>query len=181
MAGSSRWNKIVLDSMTFLLDTNTIIALLDPARRETLLARITSRDPGQVVTSAIVSHVMQLPRTWHKVLLEANGFLNDDYPACGDGLDRDVLDALGLDRDEIVAYLRAELPAYMDFERWVLDKIGEVAREKLEAFQTIMQCREHPEPKRTGIHVTDCNRAITNLEDWRYAYDLVIAPIERVE
>jgi tRNA(fMet)-specific endonuclease VapC len=56
MAGSSRWNRIVLDSMTFLLDTNTVIALLDPASRETLLARITSHDPGQVATSAIVSH-----------------------------------------------------------------------------------------------------------------------------
>jgi tRNA(fMet)-specific endonuclease VapC len=56
MAGSSRWSRIVLDSMTFLLDTNTVIALLHPARRETLLGRITSHDPGQVATSSIVSY-----------------------------------------------------------------------------------------------------------------------------
>ena len=42
--------------MTYLLDTNAMIALLNPALRDRILARITRCDPGQVVTSAIVAH-----------------------------------------------------------------------------------------------------------------------------
>jgi len=42
--------------MTYLLDTNAIIALLNPSLRDTILPRIMRCDPGQVVTSAIVAH-----------------------------------------------------------------------------------------------------------------------------
>lgn len=42
--------------MTYLLDTNTVIALLDPGRRTRLLPGITCHEPGQVVTSAVVAH-----------------------------------------------------------------------------------------------------------------------------
>ena len=42
--------------MTFLLDTNTVIAVLNPAHRDLLLRKITCRQPGEVVTSAIVAH-----------------------------------------------------------------------------------------------------------------------------
>lgn len=42
--------------MTFLLDTNTVIALMNPALRGTVLPRVTNCAPGQVVTSAIVAH-----------------------------------------------------------------------------------------------------------------------------
>lgn len=42
--------------MTFLLDTNTVIAVLNPLHRDPLLRKITCREPGQVVTSAIVAY-----------------------------------------------------------------------------------------------------------------------------
>lgn len=42
--------------MTYLLDTNTVVALLDPARRRKVMARIMARSPGQVITSAVVAH-----------------------------------------------------------------------------------------------------------------------------
>lgn len=127
--------------------------------------------------------VPQLARTWHKVLLDAQGKLNADYPACGGGLDQRVLDALGLDRDTTVGYLRDNLPTYLAFEAWVLEQIGEVDRERVNAFTQAMVTREHPEPKLSGIHdLTGCDRSITNgcllnhVEDWRYAYDLLIVP-----
>jgi hypothetical protein len=128
-------------------------------------------------------NVMQLGRTWYKVLLEAKGLLNSDYPACGGGLDQGVLDALGLDRDETLVYIREQLPTYMDFESWVIKRIGEVDRAKVEAFETFLLNRQHAEAKRTGIHeLTSCDPSITNgvllnhLEDWRYAYDAAIVP-----
>ena len=125
--------------------------------------------------------VMQLARTWLKVLLEAKGLLNSDYPAFGGGLDQRVLDALGLDREETLAYIRDSLPNYLDFEAWVIARIGKVDRAKVGAFQTLMRNREHAEPKRTEIHdLTGCDRTISSgvllnhLEDWRYAYDIAI-------
>lgn len=126
-------------------------------------------------------NVMQLPRTWHKVMLDAKGLLNFDYPACGDGLDQGVLDALGLERDRTLEFLTANLPGYLNFEEWVVGEIGDVDRERVDAFQIAMLTREHAEPKRSGIHdLTGCDRSITNgcllnhVEDWRYAYDLII-------
>ena len=127
--------------------------------------------------------VMQLSRTWCKVLLEAKGLLNSGYPACGGGLDQRVLDALGLDRNGTLAYIRENLPTYLDFEAWVISSIGEVDRAKVDGFQTVMLNREHAEPKRTEIHdLTGCDRTISSgallnhLEDWRYAYDNAIVP-----
>lgn len=128
-------------------------------------------------------NIMQLPRTWYKILLEAKGLLNSDYPACGGGLDQNVLDAIGLDREGTVGYIQESHPTYMTFERWVIDQVGEIDRQKVDAFQTFMQNREHPEPKRMGIYtLTGCDPSITNgvllnhLEDWRYAYDVTIVP-----
>ncbi len=127
--------------------------------------------------------VLQLARTWHKVLLEEKGLLHDDYPALGGGLDQKVLDALGLEREKTLTYLRETQPTYMDFERWIIAQIGAVEREKVDSFHTFLLNREHPEAKRAAIYaLTGCDTSITkgvllnHLEDWRYAYDIAITP-----
>lgn len=127
--------------------------------------------------------VLQLARTWHKVLLDTQGLLHADYPACGGGLDQKVFDALGLEREKTLAYLRETQPTYMDFERWIGAQVGEVERDKVAAFHSLLLNRKHPTAKRADIHaLTGCDRSITNgvllnhLEDWRYAYDIAIVP-----
>ncbi len=42
--------------MRYLLDTNIVIALLDPQRRASVVRRLEAKTPGNVVTSAIVAH-----------------------------------------------------------------------------------------------------------------------------
>ena len=42
--------------MRFLLDTNIVIALLDPARRVQVARHLSAQTPGSVVTSMIVAH-----------------------------------------------------------------------------------------------------------------------------
>lgn len=127
--------------------------------------------------------VMQLARTWQKVLLDAKGLLHDDYPAFGGGLDRSVIEALGLNQEETLDYLRNELPTYMGFERWIQGRAGDIDHAKVEQFQNHLLQREHKGPKLADIHErTGCDPGITNgvllnhLEDWRYAYDLIVAP-----
>jgi hypothetical protein len=68
--------------------------------------------------------VLHLPRLWLKTSLDAAGKLNDDYPAVGAGYDQMVLDGLGLDKDEFLAYIRDSRPTYVQLEAWILDKKG---------------------------------------------------------
>ena len=67
----------------------------------------------------------QLPRTWWKVLTRNAGILDHEYPDVSDGLDRRVLEVLGLDRETTLAYLRENMPSYLDFEAWVLQQKGD--------------------------------------------------------
>ena len=127
--------------------------------------------------------VMQLSRTWYKVLLDSRGVLRDDYPACGMGLDQRVLDALGLDHEEVISFISQKQPTYMAFENWVTAKIGRLNRKKVDAFQRHLLDREHPEERQSEIHkLTGCDRSIKNgvllnhLEDWHLAYETWIIP-----
>ena len=58
----------------------------------------------------------QLPRRWWKVTLKASGVLDADYPECSGGLDRQVLEKMGLDQDETLGYIHSERPDYLTFE-----------------------------------------------------------------
>ncbi len=68
--------------------------------------------------------VLHLPRLWLKTSLDATGQLADDYPAVGGGYDSMVLNALGLDKDEFLAYIKDSKPTYCQLEKWILDKKG---------------------------------------------------------
>jgi len=134
---------------------------------------ISSIDFGQL-------RVMQLPRTWLKVLLNARNLLLPDYPDCGGGLDQNVLDALGLDRDRTLGYLRTELPSYTQFESYILGQTnGQIDHDKVQEFHTFMLNRVHPDKKRADIHNTigkEEDGTLTNgvllnhLEDWALAH-----------
>ncbi len=121
--------------------------------------------------------VVQLPRLWSKVLLDKRGLLPEGYSACGQGFDKVVLDGLGLDREEVLAYLTSEMPTYAQFETWVVERCGgSVAQEKIDKVNDYILGREFPEeraqtilencgfPKETGIR----HGAVLNqLDDWQ--------------
>jgi hypothetical protein len=67
--------------------------------------------------------VAHLPRFWQKVILSEKGLLPAGYDFCGQGYDQAVLDGLGLDREETLAFLKT-IPTYFAFERWILDQKG---------------------------------------------------------
>ncbi|MHB1842900.1 MAG: hypothetical protein ACYCO4_07240 [Sulfobacillus sp.] len=71
--------------------------------------------------------VVQLPRLWSKVLLDAKGLLPDGYHPCGNGFDRVVLEGLGLDREAVVTFLTDHLPTYPQFETWVVSQVGPIS------------------------------------------------------
>ena len=124
--------------------------------------------------------VCQLPRTWLKVLLEANGTLHADYPACGGGLDARLLGVLGLDREATVSYLRQTTPSYLDFEAWVLEQSGgSLNRVAVDEWNAFVRGRQHNDEKRTDIHATigriddgtiTSAVVLNNIEDWHLAF-----------
>jgi hypothetical protein len=117
--------------------------------------------------------VCQLGRTWWKTLTRAVDLLDPAYPDNSGGLDTWCLQALELDVDEVYEYLRAELPDYVTFERWILEqKGGELPIAKVTRFNEIVRYRSAGRNlpaivqgfRAIGVEWAD-NRVIAMLED----------------
>jgi hypothetical protein len=67
---------------------------------------------------------IHLPRLWTKLTLGSAGLLADGYDFCGSGFDQMTLDALGLNRDAVIAFVRDSKPTYAQFETYVLQQNG---------------------------------------------------------
>ncbi len=67
---------------------------------------------------------IHLPRLWTKLTLAAAGVLPDGYDECGKGFDQMTLDALGLDRQKTMEFIKNNRPKYIEFEEWVLAQNG---------------------------------------------------------
>lgn len=129
--------------------------------------------------------VIHLPRLWQKVSLSAAGRLADGYDECGQGYDQMVLDALGLDRDSTIAYIKENKPSYPEFEAWVKQQEGV----KLDA-DTIQQSNDairgyiHGDDVRAGVFqaagLSDetCSFRdavnLNNLDDWQEFHSQVV-------
>ena len=68
--------------------------------------------------------VLHLPRLWQKVSLEQRGILASGYPGVGKGYDQMVLDALALNKDAVVGFIKTQRPTYPQFEAWVKKQPG---------------------------------------------------------
>ena len=120
--------------------------------------------------------VLHLPRFWSKVLMDAKGVLNDDYPACGMGFDQMVLDGLGLDKEETLAYLSGNTPSYPEFEKWMLNKKGgSLDQGAVDELNAAIAGYNHDDETRTSIlgasgigddgSILDAVN-LNNLDDW---------------
>lgn len=67
---------------------------------------------------------IHLPRMWTKLTLANAGLLPDGYDECGKGFDQMTLDALGIDRQKTIDFIRSARPKYIEFEEWVLAQNG---------------------------------------------------------
>lgn len=95
--------------------------------------------------------VLHLPRFWQKASLDAVGKLDPDYPACGGGYDQMTLDALGLDKDATLAFIRDNTPSYVEFEAWVKENATRLGPEAIARHNSAV----------TGyLHADDTRRAI---------------------
>src|SRR5213083_2791285 len=68
--------------------------------------------------------VLHLPRLWLKLSLEARGKLAPGYPGAGKGYDQMVIDALGLNLDAVINFVKTSRPTYPQFEGWIKKQPG---------------------------------------------------------
>ncbi|RFC51549.1 MAG: hypothetical protein DUW69_000086 [Verrucomicrobia bacterium] len=68
--------------------------------------------------------VLHLPRFWQKASLEARGKLDSRYPGCGGGYDMMTLNALGLNKDATLKFIKDSRPTYPQLEAWVKQQPG---------------------------------------------------------
>jgi len=129
--------------------------------------------------------VLHLPRLWQKASLGAVGKLHDDYPAAGAGYDQMVLDGLGLDRAEFLAYIAEAKPTYVQLEKWILEKSGgALDAAKVAALNSAITGYNHGDDVRAGIlasvglpsdtQILDAIN-LNNLDDWQSFHGDVIA------
>ena len=125
----------------------------------------------------------QLPRTWLKTCLRASDLLHRDYPDCADeSLDQRCIATLQLDQDQTLAFLRDNMPTYLEFEEWVRTE-GTIDAAAIAAFNERLLNREHIPAKLEDIHGT-LNKPndgtwtggvlLNHLEDWKYAHTALL-------
>jgi hypothetical protein len=121
--------------------------------------------------------VLHLPRLWQKASLEAAGKLHPDYPGCGKGYDQMVIDGLALNRDAVLAFLRAHKPTYPQFEEWIKKQPGvKLDQASIEKLNAAIRGYNHTDDIRKSIlsatglpdNATAPKDAVNlnNLDDW---------------
>ncbi len=96
--------------------------------------------------------VLHLPRFWLKASLEARDKLDPRYPGCGKGFDQMTLDALGLDREATLNYIRSQHPSYPQFEAWVKRQPGvKLDAASVEKHNAAVRGYNHDDETRRGV------------------------------
>ena len=96
--------------------------------------------------------VLHLPRMWLKVSLEASGKLDSRSPGAGQGYDQMTIDALGLNRDAVLAYIKESKPSYPQFEAWVKAQPGaKLDTASVEAHNASVLGFNHDDETRKGV------------------------------
>lgn len=89
---------------------------------------------------------VHLPRMWLKISLAAADALPDGYDECGAGFDAMTLDALGLDRQRTLDFIRQHRPTYMEFEEWVVAN-GKTDKDTIERHNAAIRGYNHGDEK----------------------------------
>ncbi|MBI3971820.1 MAG: DUF5069 domain-containing protein [Chloroflexi bacterium] len=119
---------------------------------------------------------IHLPRLWQKLLLSAKGRLAEGYTECGKGFDQMLLDALKLDREATIKYVKENLPTYPQFEQWVVQQRGgKIPADEIAASNRAIRTYVHPDEdckeilEAAGMPDTGQIRDavnLNNLDDW---------------
>lgn len=89
---------------------------------------------------------VHLPRLWTKLTLASAGLLPEGYDECGPGFDALTISNLGLNKDEVITYVRTRKPTYVEFEEWVRTK-GKTDPETIKKHNAAVHGYHHADDK----------------------------------
>lgn len=126
--------------------------------------------------------VLHLPRLWQKVSLEAREKLAPGYPGAGKGYDQMVIDALGLNRDAVINYIKSSRPTYPQFETWIKGQPGvKLDKGTIDQLNGAIRGYNHDDATRKSIlsasNIPDDSTApkdainLNNLDDWKELWE----------
>jgi hypothetical protein len=127
--------------------------------------------------------VPHLPRLWMKALLAAVGALPAEWKTgtvCG--FDKKLAQTIGLDLVAATAYIGSELPGYLQFERWVTERVGAVSdatkAEWTAGFLAMTKGEEQAaadlvEAGAPGLAVRS-TILLNDIVDWKYMHDYAL-------
>lgn len=127
--------------------------------------------------------VLHLPRLWQKMSLGAAGKLAEGYGNCSPGYDMMVIDALGLDRDALIAFVSENKPTYSGFEKFIAENATMLNQTAVSQLNNAIIGYQHSDETRQGIlsaaglpdgKPTDAV-SLNNLDDWQEFYAAEIA------
>lgn len=129
--------------------------------------------------------LVQLPRMWLKMLLFQRGLLPEDYNHHGEaGTDKRLVEAFGIDRDALVAYIAREVPGYPTYEGWVRANSANLNAATIATFNESVLGFTMPEPRKSewcarfGLDGTTFTRGyqLNQLDDWDVTWQQLAAP-----
>ena len=129
--------------------------------------------------------VLHLPRFWQKASLEARGKLDPRYPGCGGGYDMMTLNALGLNKDAILKFIKDSRPTYPQLEAWIKKQPGvKLDKATIDKANAAVLGYNHDDATRKGIlsanglpdDASACKDAVNlnNLDDWNEFHAAVL-------
>ena len=128
--------------------------------------------------------VLHLPRLWLKLSLEATGKLAAGYPGAGKGYDQMTIDALGLNRDAVIAFVKSSKPTYPQFEAWVKKNATKLDKGSVDQLNSAIKGYNHDDGTRKSIlgangiadDAAACKDAVNlnNLDDWKEFHEAVL-------
>jgi hypothetical protein len=62
---------------------------------------------------------VHLPRLWAKLTLGNHMALPEGHDYCGTGFDQMTISDLGLEREQVIEFVKTAKPTYIQFEAWV--------------------------------------------------------------
>jgi len=119
--------------------------------------------------------VLHLPRLWQKMCLGAVGKLADGYANCGPGYDMMTLDALGVDRDALVAFVSENKPTYVQFEKFIAENATKLNDATVAELNAAITGYQHADETRQSILAAvglpdgkpTAAINLNNLDDWQ--------------
>ncbi len=126
--------------------------------------------------------LLHLPRMWLKALLHAKDALADDWGCGAQGLDKRMMDHIGVDKVSCMDWLTRELPTYAGAEAWIVANASDLHAESIARSNAVLLTVPLPsglnEQFQAFLHLdasVQNSIMLNNYDDWHAIHHQVFA------